>query len=101
MGYKAGYYQDARLDVKEAKEWYRSQKKGLEKRLADDIKTAIFRLRDTPFVHAVRYKNIRIAHLDKFPYSIHFYIDEPDQKIIIIAILHNRRNPSIAYKRIE
>lgn len=52
-------------------------------------------------MHTVRYKDVRIAHLDKFPYSIHFYIDEPDQKIIIIAILHNRRNPAIAYKRIE
>lgn len=101
MGFKASYYEEARFDIKEAKKWYRSQKKGLEKRFAGDIKTTIFRVRELPFVHAVRYKSIRIAHLDKFPYSIHFYIDESDQKIIIIAILHNRRNPAIARERIE
>ncbi|TAM96446.1 MAG: plasmid stabilization system [Chitinophagaceae bacterium] len=101
MQYETGYFEEARLDVKEGKTWYRSQKKGLEKQFAEDIKTAIFRLREMPFTHAARYKNVRIAHLDKSPFSIHFYIDEADQKIVVIAILHNRRNPAIAYKRIE
>lgn len=53
------------------------------------------------FMHDVRYKNVHIVHLDKFPCSIHFYIDEPEQKIVIIAILHNRRNPAISYKQID
>lgn len=30
-----------------------------------------------PTANAVRYNNVRIAHSKKFPYAIHYYIDEP------------------------
>jgi mRNA-degrading endonuclease RelE of RelBE toxin-antitoxin system len=99
MPYKIVYFDEVKLDIKEAKDWYRLQVKDLEKRFAQDIKAAILRLKDRPTVHAIRYKNVRIAHPDVFHYAIHFYIDEPSQTIIITAIVHNSRNPLFSYKR--
>lgn len=99
MPYKIVYFDEVKLDIKEAKDWYRLQVKGLEKRFAQDIKAAILRLKDRPTVHAIRYKNIRIAHPDVFPYAIHFYIDELSQTIVITAIVHNSRNPLFSQKR--
>ena len=99
MPYKIVYFDEVKNDVKEAKDWYRLQVKGLEKRFAQDIKAAIVRLKNRPTVHAIRYKNIRIAHPDVFPYAIHFYIDEPSQTIVITAIVHNSRNPVFTQKR--
>jgi hypothetical protein len=99
MPYKIVYFDEVKLDIKEAKDWYRFQVKGLEKRFALDIKTAILRLKDRPEVHAIRYRNIRIAHPDVFPYSIHFYIDEPAQTIVITAIVHNSRDPLFSKAR--
>jgi hypothetical protein len=99
MPYKLVYFDEVKQDIQEAKEWYRLQVKGLEKRFAQDIKSAILRLKERPTVHAIRYKNVRIAHPDVFPYAIHFYVDEPSQTIIITAIVHNRRNPIFSRKR--
>lgn len=95
MAFKVLYFDEVRQDIKDAKSWYRNQLKGLEKRFAEDIKIAISRLKDRPSVHAIRYKNIRIARPDVFPYSIHFYIDDPANSIVIIAMVHNSRNSFI------
>ena len=100
MPYSLSYFEDARLDVKEAKAWYKEQQPGLEKRFADSIKTAIIKLQENCFAYAVRYKNIRIAHPKTFPYGIHFYIDDTKHQIVIIAIVHNKRHPDIAQKRV-
>ena len=67
--------------------------------LAQDIKAAILRLKERPTVHAIRYKNVRIARPDVFPYAIHFYIDELSHTIVITAIVHNSRNPKFPQKR--
>ncbi len=99
MAYKALYFDAVRQDIKEAKEWYRLQQKGLEKRFAQDIKIAITRLLDRPSVYAIRYKNIRIAHPDVFPYSIHFYLDEAANTVVITAIVHNKRHPIVSQGR--
>jgi plasmid stabilization system protein ParE len=100
MPYSLFYFSDVKQDVKEAKTWYKEQQDGLEKRFADSIKTAISKLQKNPFAYAVRYKNIRIAHPKIFPYGIHFYTDETKKQIVIIAIVHNKRHPDIAEKRI-
>jgi hypothetical protein len=99
MSYKLVYFDEVKQDIQEAKEWYRMQVKGLEKRFAQDIKKAILRLKKRPTVHAIRYKNVRIAHPDVFPYAIHFYIDEQAQTIVITAIVHNGRAPMYSQKR--
>jgi hypothetical protein len=100
MAYKVLYFDEVKQDIKDAKDWYRSQLRGLEKRFAEDIKTAILRLRERPDVHAIRYKNIRIAHPDVFPYSIHFYIEENSNTVVITAIIHNRRDPLFSQQRL-
>lgn len=92
MSYSLAYFKEAKNDINKAKLWYHNQQKGLEKRFAADIKKAIGRLKLNPYVHTIRYKKNRIAHPDVFPYSIHFYIDEDNGRIVIIGVVHNSRN---------
>ena len=92
MPYRLTYFKEAKNDITEAKIWYHSQPKGLEKRFAEDIKKAVVRLKLNPYVHTIRYKKNRVAHPDVFPYSIHFYIDEANKRIVIIGVVHNSRN---------
>jgi mRNA-degrading endonuclease RelE of RelBE toxin-antitoxin system len=99
MTYKVLYFDEVKQDIKEAKNWYRNQLKGLEKRFAEDIKTAISRLKERPTVHSIRYKNIRIAHPDVFPYAIHFYIDDQTNTVVIVGIVHNSRDPFFSQQR--
>lgn len=99
MSYNVVYFDEVKLDIREAKDWYRLQLKGLEKRFAQDIKKAIIRLAKRPTVHAIRYRNVRIAHPDIFPYAIHFYIDDSTHSVVITAIVHNSRAPRYSQKR--
>ena len=99
MTYKALYFEAAREDVKQAKAWYKKQLPGLEKRFAVAVKEAIINLCKQPHSYTVRYKNIRIAHPRKFPYNIHFYID--NDNIVITAILFEGRDPDFPISRAE
>ncbi|NDC42186.1 MAG: plasmid stabilization system, partial [Chitinophagia bacterium] len=78
-GYQLSYFKEVSNDIKEAKIWYSKQLPGLEKRFAKDIKIAIIRLSLNPFSHAVRYRQVRVAHPDVFPFGIHYYVDNAKQ----------------------
>lgn len=99
MRYQLTYYQEVANDIGEAKLWYHNQLPGLEKRFAKDIKKAITRLKASPFIHAIRHKNIRVAHPDVFPYAIHYYVDDVMKRIVIIGVVHNSRNPTFLSNR--
>jgi plasmid stabilization system protein ParE len=82
----------------EARNWYAGLKiKGLSNRFAKEVKTAISNILKNPGAYAVRYKTVRIAHTKKFPYAIHFFII--NEKIIITAIIYERRDPELTFNR--
>lgn len=42
----------------------------------------------------VRYKNIRVLKINKFPYSLYFVINRNKCSVRILSCFHNKRNPS-------
>ena len=99
MDYNVHFYDEVKVDISAAKEWYKNQTPGLEKRFAQEIKKAITKLQKNPEIYEVRYKNVRSINSVVFPYSIYFIIDNKLGKIIIIAILHQARNPVLRQER--
>ena len=99
MVWKLVYYDAVKLDIQDAKDWYYKQQKGLEKRFADDVKACITRLQKNPYHYEVKYKKVRTALCTIFPYAIHFYLDEFEQQLVIIAIVHQHRDPNVAQSR--
>jgi len=51
------------------------------------------------YLDEVENDNIRIAHTKVFPYNIHFYIDETKAQVVIIGIIHNKRNNALFLDR--
>jgi plasmid stabilization system protein ParE len=100
MAYTLQYFDEVETDVHEAKTWYKEQKEGLEIEFATTIEKTIAHIVEAPKIYLVRYKKVRIAHPKRFPYNIHFYIDEPNNTVVITAIVHSKRHPKIAKKRI-
>jgi len=92
MPYKIIYLDEAKQDVMEAKAWYKIQRTGLEKKFAEAVIKTILRLRRNPKAFAVRHSNLRIIHTERFPFGIHFYIDESKNNIVITAIVHDKRD---------
>lgn len=101
MPYSFLFLDEVLVDIQEAKFWYKQQKAGLEISFANVVQEAISKLILSPKAYAIRYKNIRIAHTKIFPYNIHFYINQSQKQVIIIGIVHNRKNPKKTSKRIS
>ena len=97
--YKAFYFDEVQNDVDSAKQWYAKQQEGLGTKFTAAVKEALLNILKAPLIYAVRYKNVRIAHTKKFPYNIHFYLDEIKATVVITGIVHNRRNDAILLDR--
>ena len=50
-------------------------------------------------IYQVRYKNVRLSHLIKFKYSIHYILDEKRERIVVLAIFSMKENPEKWKKR--
>ena len=82
---------DAEADIKDAYQWYETQRKGLGESFLLCIEEALSRVSRTPKIYAVGHKDIRRTLIHRFPFGI-FYI-EGERKITVLAVLHARRNP--------
>ena len=99
MAWKLTYYEQVNEDVKEAKKWYFKKQPGLEKRFAEDVKQTLDRLKKNPLHYEIKYRNVRTALCRVFPYAIHFYMDELAGQLVVIAIVHQHRDPDFSQKR--
>ena len=97
--YKVFYFDEVENDIVVAKQWYAEQQEGLDVRFSTAVKEIISSILKMPTVYAVRYRNVRIAHTKVFPYNVHFYIDETNSQVVIIGIIHNKRNDALFLDR--
>jgi plasmid stabilization system protein ParE len=95
LNYNTIIKEQAQNDLKEAVKWYNLQKIGLGKRFLNQVREKTGILKQNPFLCQVRYSQIRTAIVDQFPYLIHYYIDENQKTIVIIAVLHSARKPDL------
>ncbi len=86
-------------DLKEAALWYNRASRGLGMLFLKEIKEEVKQIVKNPLTYEVRYANIRIVFVNKFPYGIHFEHLEAENKVNILAVLHTSRNPEIWEKR--
>ena len=97
--YKVLYLDEVENDISVAKQWYAEQQKDLDIRFSATIKETLSNILKMPSAYAVRYRNIRIAHTKVFPYNVHFYIDEAQAQVVIIGIIHNKKNNALFLDR--
>lgn len=88
---------EAESDLQEAYAWYENQSKGLGADFILCVDAALSLIQRSPELYAQIHKNIRRVLTRRFPYGI-FYIAEVD-KIIVLAVLHVKRNPKHWQKR--
>jgi plasmid stabilization system protein ParE len=95
MNYQLKVLPEAKLDISEIIEWYNTKQKGLGKQFLDFLKFKLENIQENPLHYQTGYKDVRSCLIDKFPYQIHFWIDEQVNSIIVFAITHTSRNPKI------
>jgi len=89
----------AKEDFEAGKKYYKQiPVKGLSNRFKSAVKSKLIKISKQPTAYAVRYKNVRIAYTEKFPYAIHFFIE--NNTIFITAIIFDKRDPQITINRV-
>jgi len=93
MNYKIKFKREAKTDIKQTKDWYDTQRKGLGKDFFEALKKRLNFLSNNPYAYTSRYNQIRQALVTDYPYSVCYYIEESKKHIIVIAVTHTSRHP--------
>jgi len=97
--YKIKVFPEALTDIQNASDWYNEQSYGLGTRFQKQVIKQVDKLNDTAELYKVRYGEVRCIVIKKFPFMVHFLIE--DENVLILAILHTSRNPKIWNKVVE
>lgn len=90
--FKVVFQNDASVQLQHNINYYNAKQNGLGKRFAITVKSTAEQLAKNPF-YQVRYDDIRCLSLPKFPFMIHFRVDETLNLVQIFAVLHTSLNP--------
>jgi toxin ParE1/3/4 len=91
--YKVIYSPHALTDLEDAVDYYNQQQKGLGKRFAGQVQLALASIKKNPHFASFRYEDVRCAQVPKFPYLVHYTIDEATRTVLIAAIYSTRQEP--------
>jgi len=87
----------AEQDLEEASSWYDSEKENLSIEFITEVDKVLLRITHNPFQFPVIKNNIRKALVNRFPFTIFFYVDK--DIVNVFAVFHTYRNPIIWKKR--
>lgn len=85
-------------DIQLAFHYYEEQQIGLGLEFETVLHSQFESLKINPYF-TIRYDQVRCLPLQKFPYMIHYTVDESALIIRIHAVIHTSRNPQIWTKR--
>ena len=86
---------EALADIQEITDWYNEQQPGLGGKFQKTTIQHINSLRKDPQIYAVRYKEIRCIIVKKFPFMIHFHLNQERNTVSVLAVISTHRNPKI------
>lgn len=94
--YKISIDDNAKKDIREAKFYYNKINPLLKDKFLNDLYASVNLLKSNPF-YQVRYRQIHCLPLKKFPFMLHFSINEAESKVIIWAVISTHRDPSTTW----
>ena len=80
-------------DILEAITYYKKINPALAKQFLFRISEAKTYIASNPFGFQIKYKEVRTVLLKRFPFHIHYLIDDFKKQIVILAIIHAYKNP--------
>lgn len=90
--YEVAVLESALVDIQAAIDFYDDQQLGLGVRFEQEMNQYLVSLESMLF-YQMRYGSIRCLPLKRFPFMIHFNVDEDSQTVCVFAVLHTSLNP--------
>lgn len=91
MKYKIFISEAAEFDIKESYSWYEQRQPNLGKNFKKQVVFIFKKIEDNPLIFQIKYSEVRVAFLNKFPFGIHYLVNK--DKIIVLAVFHTSINP--------
>ncbi len=82
---------EALVDVQKAIDFYNEQKLGLGEDFLKQVNSHLKTLYTHPFFQ-IRYDNVRCLPVSKYPFMIHYTVDEPNDCVIVRAVLNTNKD---------
>ena len=79
-------------EIENARDYYENNQKNLGTSFTNEVFSILEILESNPLLFPVKFKNIREAVINKFPFVVIFEV-LPNNEIIILSIFHFKRNP--------
>src|SRR5438874_1872718 len=89
---------EAALDVQSNHMWYENKQNGLGDQLVQEIEKTVQRVHQHPLRQPIIAHEVRRAPVNRFHFVVYYLIDE--NKVVVIAIGHQRRDQSFWLSRI-
>ena len=96
--YQLLFTPEAYEDIKCAYDWYESQRQGLGEDFLSLLESSYADIAEAPMQYRELYRSVRRKLMRRFPYGIFFVLN--DSTVIILAVLHTKRDPKSWEKRI-
>jgi plasmid stabilization system protein ParE len=78
-------------DLQKAIHYYKAISTNLAKDFLNRVREAEKHISQNPYGDDVMYKQIRMHILKQVPYHIHFFVDDENKKVIILAVAFSKR----------
>jgi toxin ParE1/3/4 len=91
--YKVIYSAHVLIDLEDVVYYFNEQQKGLGRRFAAQVQLALKSIKSNPHFASFRYDDVRCAQVPKFPYLVHYTIDEAARTVLIAAVYSTHQEP--------
>jgi toxin ParE1/3/4 len=88
---------EAKAEFDAAADWYEQQRPGLGVDFIARVRDVLNRISANPRLHATVYGDVRKAVVARFPYVVIYREDAAE--VVVIAVFHTARDPSIWQSR--
>lgn len=99
MAYRIQILETADNDIAEAIELYEGIRNGLSMDFELCLEEGYADILNTPLGYQIRYRDVRIKFIRRFPYGIHYRIKE--DMITVISVFRQAKDPKNWYKRVD
>ena len=97
--YQLVYSNDAIEDFEKSILWYLLRSPQAAENFARELHNKLKIVRNNPRLFNRRYKHFYEVNLYKYPFTVVYVIEESLQRIYIVSIYHQKRNPKRKYIR--
>jgi plasmid stabilization system protein ParE len=98
MTFNVEFKERVRQDLNDAFNWYEDQKAGLGEQFLVTMYEAFDHLAESPFLYAPYRIHYRRMVLRRFPYSVIYQVIEESQTVLVIAVLHQKRDSNVLFE---